>query len=460
MKRFVALLLILALAGGIALGQEAVEEPITYDDVVAAIGTMNELLEQAIYQAAAGIAARSYGDQNLYAQSLVNALEGDASPLYDPSIERPGREIEGLMPLWARIQTAAIEEIALDVLPAAHWTALGEAWQGVGPFLLLASKAAQEAVNSGEEGAAESLRSVYAYLLAARGGFNDPYLMGGTEFLEEIFPSREIWVRSGDSIQDAIDRIPDGGTIYVEPGTYRETLAIEKSLTLIGGARVPTIGGVHGNTHIKGVEWRPSILVTSETPIVVRIENVMVTDADHGVAVSGQAHLTLSRVDFHDNKTGLAVLGDATAICEFLCMFISNEVGVFCAGNSRCELLNDSRIQWSTGHAGAVEAFGNAEVVIDGSYINGNSGDGILLFETSKLQLTGSSIWDNEGYGIRTTGNGCLGGVFATGSARFTGQITGGGNTIRGGDEENGNLQGAVCPAELVFLTEPLPEEE
>lgn len=44
--------------------------------------------------------------------------------------------------------------------------------------------------------------------------------------------ARQVVVRSGASIQEAIDRAPSGGTIRVEPGVYRETLIIEKPLTI------------------------------------------------------------------------------------------------------------------------------------------------------------------------------------------------------------------------------------
>ena len=42
-------------------------------------------------------------------------------------------------------------------------------------------------------------------------------------------------------IQDAIDHVADGGTIFVRNGTYNETLIINKSINLIGASKDKTI---------------------------------------------------------------------------------------------------------------------------------------------------------------------------------------------------------------------------
>ncbi|MGI9174255.1 MAG: right-handed parallel beta-helix repeat-containing protein [Rhodothermales bacterium] len=44
-------------------------------------------------------------------------------------------------------------------------------------------------------------------------------------------------VRSGGSIQEAVDAAPVGGTVFVRPGTYEETVTITKSLHLVGLGR-------------------------------------------------------------------------------------------------------------------------------------------------------------------------------------------------------------------------------
>ena len=42
------------------------------------------------------------------------------------------------------------------------------------------------------------------------------------------------FVQPGESIQDAVDASPAGGTVFVRPGTYVETITIEKPLHLVG----------------------------------------------------------------------------------------------------------------------------------------------------------------------------------------------------------------------------------
>jgi hypothetical protein len=446
------------------MGQEPSAEALTYDRLVETLGTISDLLDRAIYLATAGIASYDPKDQRVYALGIVNLLEGPESPLYDPTIEFVIPDQEGLRPMWSSLQSsgdAPIGDVVRDVLPTSQLVAFSEAWFGIGQFLRLASAAAQDAVETcyHVEGVPDAFRSVYAHLLAARGGFSDPYLIGGVRLLVELLPPMEIWVRPGESIQTAIDRIPEGGTIYLEPGTYRETLGISKSLNLVGGAFVLNANPVFGKSLIQGVEWRTAILVNSDTPIEVSIRRLQIKDAANGVSVSGKACLYMENVNFDENGTGLYVGESARAEC-ISCHFLDNARAVLCAAESTCELREECQIQWSTGSGGAaITALGNAHLVIDQCNIVGNKGDGIYVQDAVSLEITGSAIWDNGGYGIRAACREEFAARTDISEHTFTGTITGSGNMIRKADEENGNRAGDVCPAEYLFLKDQAPEE-
>lgn len=462
MKRLCVILVILLLAWLPGMGQEPSDEALTYDRLVETLGTISDLLDRAIYLARAGIASYDPGDLRVYALGIVNLLEGPESPLYDPTIESVIPDQEGLRPLWSSLQSsvdAPIWDIVRDVLPTSQVMAFVEAWPETNHFLRLASAAAHDAAKTYYRvvAANDALRSAYAHLLAARGGFSDPYLIGGVRLMVELLPPMEIWIRPGESIQAAIDRIPEGGTIYLEPGTYRETLGISKSLNLVGGAFVINANPVFGKSLIQGVEWRPAILVNADTPIEVSIRSLQINDAANGVSVSGEAHLYMENVKFDENETGLYV-GESARVECVSCHFLDNKSAVLCAAESTCELREECQIHWSTGSDAAIRALGNASLVIDHCNIGGNKGDGIYVQDAVSLDITGSAIWDNGGYGIRVYCEECTNRTDISDHA-FTGTITGSGNMIKKADEEFGNKKGDVCPAEYLFLKDQAPEE-
>ena len=51
-----------------------------------------------------------------------------------------------------------------------------------------------------------------------------------------VFAANTVRVRSGDSVQAAVDAVEPGGTVLVAPGTYTETVVIEKPLRLVSEA--------------------------------------------------------------------------------------------------------------------------------------------------------------------------------------------------------------------------------
>src|SRR5262245_28993781 len=121
------------------------------------------------------------------------------------------------------------------------------------------------------------------------------------------------FVNAGQSIQDAINLASPGDTIMVGPGTYNESLTINKSIHLISlnGADNTIINGVGNNHNFSG-----TIMVTDGT------SQVTIGELDHGFTINAGADETAaillagnnSFVEIQNND----IEGNATAAANFL----------------------------------------------------------------------------------------------------------------------------------------------
>ncbi|WP_225851132.1 nitrous oxide reductase family maturation protein NosD [Streptomyces sp. HPF1205] len=137
-------------------------------------------------------------------------------------------------------------------------------------------------------------------------------------------------VRAGQSIQAAVDQAREGDTVYVMPGTYRESLRISKALTLRGadaGAVVlrPAVGKAVGAANACAAAG-DGICVRGDAGRMVsdvHIESLTVQGfAKNGIDASGTDRMTVRRVTVQDNgqqgisqeKSTRAVLADNQAV--------------------------------------------------------------------------------------------------------------------------------------------------
>ena len=455
MKRFVAMLLILALAGCMALGQETVEEPISYDDVVAAIGTMNELLEQAIFLATAGMASSLISDQLAYAQGAIDLLSGSG-------------DSRGILDVWAIVDAAMdsendhpARETVLNLVDRKDRSALYSAvYSTTGDFLRLAADAALLAHaeasrgRDGREAAQDGMRSVYAYLISARGVSGDIRVFPGSLFLAELLPPMEVWARPGESIQAAIDRVPDGGTIRLEPGVYREGLVINRSLTLSG-----SVGSV--------IDSARGIVVESDFPIDVVIRDLRF-EGGQGLTVYSQGRVIVENVSFVGVGNAAQIKDGGHA--DFVSCHLSENFGGVWFSWSASGSLWDCTIEGCTSDSGAVSLY-CSEVSVTDCVIRDNVGPGIRVGggEASKLHMTGCQLLRNA-YGLAAIYGSCNPSMNGTPEdtpryAKSHGTISGWENVIPEPWEDDGNLEGAfevyfTSFIDLRTLLEPKPEEE
>lgn len=131
---------------------------------------------------------------------------------------------------------------------------------------------------------------------------------------DETFSSNAVWVAEGGtgdgsqadplgSVQDAIDAVAVGGTVWVGPGTYYENLTVSKSLALLSthGREVTTIQGsdAGGGTGTLVVQGGP--------------DGVQIGDIGRGlhiVGIAGSAASENAAIYFRGHSTNVVVRGN------------------------------------------------------------------------------------------------------------------------------------------------------
>jgi hypothetical protein len=467
MRKAIAVLLIGLLGVFPLMAQDATEAD-PYSQLVAVLVEMDQLLDQAVYFSSAAVHTPDVHDRGRYIQAVLNLLEGAESPDYDADNEVTVPEDHGLRPLFLEALGLRIElQGGISVLPMLSLPEaydLVMAWEQVDASLRLAYLSATESMEKLYGRNEDPLRALHAHLVVARGGPESVVPIPGLKRLLELFPPMVIWVSPGESIQDAIDRIPEGGTIHLEPGEYRETIDITKSLTILGGAGArttaahlklyATVSGIGG--------WRPSILVDAEEGIEVSLRGLRV---DGWLRAAGSARIQLSRMRFEGVDSGIEALEAVQIVCEDS-QFHGNRRAVSCRDSTVCT-LKDTQITGSL--TIGVEALGDALLTIDTCTIEntqddaGDAGHGVGLVENATLHLVNSRLVGNQGYGVFAYAWPCLGPNAAPfEELAYQGEVTGWGNTIPGPDEENGNVLGSIClgsvsPEDHRYLVEPAP---
>jgi parallel beta-helix repeat protein len=111
-----------------------------------------------------------------------------------------------------------------------------------------------------------------------------------------------ITVKEGESIQEAINKAPEGATIYIEPGTYIQyQIIVNKTLTIIGKNREETI--------INGNQEEEATALFSVIANHVTIKNLTITNArnDIGIAIilKNVQNITIENCKITENHCGI-----------------------------------------------------------------------------------------------------------------------------------------------------------
>ena len=472
MKRTILSLLIVLLA---AIPLCADDRPtITYDLAADTFAEMLELLDQAIYLATSAVLADTKSEIKVYVQGILNLLTGPDSALYDS--ENEITTDTGLQPLLAGLYTpytGSIPYYALFPDPSAYdpnQNGFLYAWDQVEATLSKAQSVAEGLMSAPYSFPwEEEVYTLFALLVAVRGGDEGVFPLGGVGALAHMFPTREIEVGIRESIQEAIDRAPAGGVVYLDPGIYREAIMIDKSISLMARPATEDASSELGSVVIQGSLWGSAITVDSANPITVSIEGIELRGNVGGITLLHQATVTLTHVVFSENDTGLVADEDVTFFVN-QCTFSANRTAIS-VWKSVQGTLTDSIVEMSTSWNGAIHV-GCGRLTIDSCEIRDNIGVAIALgpAPTTELHLVDSRIVRND-IGIEAHSGWCSP-VPVTDPADYDamefgfGTATGWNNVIPGRGEPDGNSLAAFDATamdeelDLTFLTEPEPGNE
>lgn len=216
------------------------------------------------------------------------------------------------------------------------------------------------------------------------------------------------------TITAALRGAPDGATVSVTPGVYRENLVLDRPVNLVAEQGVGTVtlvaaygtvlrlsaqsGEVRG-LNIQGARGQAAVVadaggmtlrecditgghveVLAECEVAV-IDSAIHDSGDYGLRVSGVGAATVRNVSIQDVALdGLVVAGDSRAVFTGLTIRDCQSHGVRIGGGARCVLI-DCDVTGS-GRA-AVRVDDAAAPVLRGCHIRANRADGVWLHGTA-----------------------------------------------------------------------------
>ncbi len=219
------------------------------------------------------------------------------------------------------------------------------------------------------------------------------------------------------SIAEAIRSVHSGARIFISPGTYNESLVIDKPVELVssgkaGEVRIETTGKSCVSVQANGVTIRGITLHTqglsAEKPIpAVEITSGRLTlldcsissDAGAGISVLGnESSLVAKNCAVHQNKVeGILVSAHAKAQCSE-CDVYDNTVANVSAKAGGSVSLRHCKLHHSA--CEGVYAAEESHVVLEDCEVGNNGWTGATVTTNSTATFTRSHFHDNKGDGL------------------------------------------------------------
>jgi hypothetical protein len=231
------------------------------------------------------------------------------------------------------------------------------------------------------------------------------------------------------TIQEAVNKVKVGGTITVAAGTYQEQVQIYKSVKIVGAGPDQTV------LQAPGPEWTALNIATDQLDAVIEglkvtggrrgvqidtglagsvtLRNVKVESngsggvSEVGIMIFGQGVTTLDQADVSRNRGvgGLWAFGQPKITIQNSTISQNNWDGLFAIGQSTITIENSTVMQ----NARGIAAFDQTVLTIRTSTISENlnppgernTGWGIVLWDSVRATIVGSTIARNEGVAVK-----------------------------------------------------------
>ena len=195
------------------------------------------------------------------------------------------------------------------------------------------------------------------------------------------------------TIQEAVNAVDDGGTVYVTTGLYNESVTINKSLSLIGSKPLVKVGANPNAPVLNGGTSTGAILIDGiTTPVKVSVRNMIITHGSYGIAVLHNAKVTIAKNTIHNYaKNGVTFgpvfLPEAGGISGT----ISNNV---ITGIGLTDTLAQNGIQVSENNTAVIS---NNTITNNMYTVTGTKwATGILIHQSKGLFISNNSLTDNQ----------------------------------------------------------------
>ncbi|MCX8207612.1 MAG: right-handed parallel beta-helix repeat-containing protein [Methanothrix sp.] len=231
----------------------------------------------------------------------------------------------------------------------------------------------------------------------------------------------DIEVLPAASVMDALDSAADGGTIYLQPGIYHESLIVNKTVTITGQENAIIDGGVRilaDGVVLLGITIGGSGMILGSNSS--RIEECNVSGcAGSGVVITGSGNIIINSSITGNSHVGIEIWGSSNTV-QWNRINANDDCGIVVYGNDNViesnALLENVHDGMEIEGAGNLIARNNVSMsqgagiellnmsrgnMIEGNMICRNGECGIEVVESYENNISGNSLIGND-VGIKT----------------------------------------------------------
>jgi parallel beta-helix repeat protein len=332
-----------------------------------------EQLEFAQYLARTAVLSGQPEDQATHCQEIINILSKPPVGALDALFASPIGLID-----WAN-HAADDPKLLLVVRPSTQTTFLYSHTLVLG-YLELALAECQQALESSKTFSARELhlKKAYAFLSTALGTPDTTFSVNGLKAAEDVLPRQVVFLSPGDSIQKAVDGLPDGGVIFLEAGEYRDQYTIVSKSIWISQSPNTSM-----QVRLVGRSGLPIFLLRGSAADI-ELSDLTIAEGYTGVRLEESASCWISDCIIIDNDfAGIEATANSAMTLVGARIRGNYLYGLLASDTARVALVDcdiSLNVYINTRYLGAgIAASGNVTINAQDCSMIGNAGYGIIL---------------------------------------------------------------------------------